>query len=49
MHSALLLTSSGQIEVTKWDIGSNNTNLSTLEYKEIKEIYETNWLANFVT
>ena len=38
-HSALLLTSSGQIDVTKWAIGSNNTNHSTSKYNEIDEIY----------
>ena len=42
MHSALLLTSSGQIEVTKWAIGSNETNPVTLKYKETEEIYQTN-------
>ena len=44
MHSALLLTSSGQIEVTKWAIGSNYTNPATLKYKEIEENYQTNIL-----
>jgi hypothetical protein len=39
MHSALLLTSSGQIDVTKWNIGSNDINHSTSKYKENKEIY----------
>ena len=47
-HSALLLTSSGQIDVTKWAIGSNDTNHSTSKYKENKEIYQTNWLTNYI-
>ena len=36
-HSALLLTSSGQIEVTKWSIGTNDT-------KKKKKNYQTDWL-----
>ena len=47
LHSALLLTSSGQIEVTKWAIGSNNKNHSKLRYKDNKEIYQTDWLPNY--
>ena len=39
-HSALLLTSSGQFEVTNYAI-SNNKNHSRLEYREIKESYQT--------
>ena len=38
VHSALLLTSSGQIEVTNWAIGSNDTNHIHLKYIEFKEI-----------
>ena len=38
IHSALLLTSSGQIDVTKWAIGSNDTNCSTSKYKENEEM-----------
>ena len=46
-HSALLLNSSGQIEVTNWAIGSNYTNPAILKYKEIEEIYQTNVLQNY--
>ena len=45
-HSAILLTSGGQIEVTKWAKWSNCTNPGTLKYKEIKEIYQTNCVIN---
>ena len=44
----MLLTSSGQIEVTIWAIGSDHTNHSTLKYKEIEEIYQTNKLTNYL-
>ena len=39
-------TSSGQIKVTKWAIGSNYTNPATLKYKEIEKIYQSNILQN---
>ena len=38
-HNAFLLTSSGQIDVTKWAIGSNDTNHSTSKYEDNKEFY----------
>ena len=46
MHSAFLLTRSGQIEGTKWATGSNKINHSKLKYKENKEIYQTDWIPN---
>ena len=36
------------IDVTKWAIGSNETNHSTLKNKENNEIYQTNWLTNYI-
>ena len=47
-HRALLLTSSGQIEVTKLAIGSNYTNHSNWKYKGIQKIYQTNCLSNYL-